>query len=1161
MQLFVDLKSMFRQLFSKTTPGLTLTSILIFSTQVHAIGLVQTVSLSVKDQSPEKVKEIELQASNIFWYKTEVIKQAEGVTNVEFRLVPDNIFKEQLFSYSMVEQNISIKEKKLGEYVMKIVKKSNGVPPIPIKGKVTDNNGTFLSGVTVQVKGTKSAVSTDEKGQFNITADEEVVLVFSSIGFKTQELKVKGKLDKLAVILTPAESTLTDVVVVGYGTQGRKEFTGSVSTVGGDKLKDAPVQSFDQALAGKAAGVNITQPNGVLNNAPVIRIRGINSISLSSYPLVVVDGIPINTGEVSASANVTNNPLADINPSDIESISVLKDAASTSIYGSRAAAGVLLITTKKGKTGKAKVSYDGWVGLTTPIRLPELLNATQFMEIKNEAVFNAKILGGNANNANVASALFFPTYAADGSMVDTKWYDEVYRKGMSQNHSLSVSGGSENTTYYFSINYSNQEGFIKTNDFSRKAARFNISHKATDWLSVSGNVSYNTSLNASPNTGSLTGNAFQITGIARLALLSAPNVYALNPDGSYNISATNSMGMGNNKVVSNFYNPLPLLGLDKYTSQNDHVIGTFGATAKIIKGLEFKTSYGLDMLNVENKLFNNQVHGPGFADKAVATNIISRFNSWDWNNTLTYQKQLAKQHNLSLLVGYDVQEFDANRWGATRSTASDIYFNEFEGSFGRISPITTNQITQKAYASSFSRLTYDFNKKYFFTINYRRDGNSALGAGKKYGNFGGISGGWSLSQEDFFIHSALSETVNNFRLRGSWGRVGNGNLSNQYASLMLYNSSLYGNAATWNFSQAGNPDLGWETSEQTNIGIDIGLMKDRIQIEATWFNNNINGLILNAPQSPSRGIPNNAILVNIGSMYNRGLEFSVNAAIIKKGKFTWNANANISAIHNMVTELAGGNLDIVGATSTAAETSNITRVGYSVGSLYGAKTDGVNPETGQRVFINKAGDRVQYSQVVAAGQSRWTYVKGGNAPAITAENFYVLGNALPTWYGGFNNTLSYGNFDVNVGFTYSGGNYVQNGTKATLRDQRFWNNGTEVLNRWTKPGQITDIPRVVYGDLLSNGSSWPISANVEKGDFLKLKTTSVGFRIPGSALGKSGISSIRLYAQVFNVFIITKYSGSDPEISSNGNSNLTPGVDKNSAPQGRTYTFGVNVGF
>lgn len=562
------------------------------------------------------------------------------------------------------------------------------------------------------------------------------MLIFSSVGFKTTEVKVKGKTSLLSVVLNLADATLTDVVVVGYGTQSKKEFTGSVATVSGERIKDAPVQSFDQALAGRAAGVNITQPNGVLNNAPVIRIRGINSISLSSYPLVVVDGVPINTGEVSTSGTVantptvTNNPLADINPADIESISVLKDAASTSIYGSRAAAGVLLITTKKGKSGKAKVTYEGWVGITQPIRLPKLLNAQQYMDIKNEAVLNAKNLGGNSNNPNVASALFFPTYNIDSSIADTKWYDEVYRLGVSHNHNIGISGGSESTTYYFSMNYSKQNGFIKTNEFTRKAVRFNIHHIATDWLRFSGHVSYNKSFNASPNTGSLSGNAFQITGIARLALMTSPNVLAKNPDGSYNLSTTNTMGMGNNRVVSNFYNPVALLDLDRYTSENDHIIGAFSAGAQIIKDLEFKTSYGIDLLQVENETFNSPVHGPGFADRASATNISSRFNSWNWTNTLTYQKKLFTNHNLSLLAGYDVQKFDNSRWGAIRTQASDPFFTSYEGSFGRITPITANVLTEKAYASMFSRFTFDFNRKYFFTVNFRRDGNSALGAEK-----------------------------------------------------------------------------------------------------------------------------------------------------------------------------------------------------------------------------------------------------------------------------------------------------------------------------------------------------------------------------------------------------------------------------------------------
>ncbi|GGF22010.1 SusC/RagA family TonB-linked outer membrane protein [Hymenobacter cavernae] len=961
---------------------------------------------------------------------------------------------------------------------------------------------------------------------------------------------------------------LADVVVVGYGTQSKEEFTGSAARVKGDVVKDLPVQSFDQGLAGKATGVSIGQPNGVLNNAPVIRIRGINSISLSSYPLVVVDGIPINTGNVAGSSTVANNPLGDINPADIESIDVLKDAASTSIYGSRAAAGVILITTKSGKAGKPKVTYEGWAGVTRAVRLPKLLNAEQFMMIKNEAVLNAKILTGKENDPTVPSALFFPMYNADGSLVDTDWYKEVYQTGFSQNHSLGVSGGSETTKYYFSTNYSKQKGILKTNEFTRKAVRFNLDHKLTPWLSLTGNANYNNTLNSSPNTGSLEGNAFGIVGSARLAWISAPNVPVYNPDGSYNITTANAIGMGNNQVASNFYNPVPVLNLNKYTSENDHIIGNFVADFHPVKGLNYRISYGVDRLKIENITFQSRVHGPAYGSAVGvggnATNTSLMLNNTDFTNTLGYQTTLLAKHSIGLLVGYDCQKVASSAWGATRSNVADDFFDEYQGSYGAIVPggTTINSLGDKALVSVFGRLTYDYDKKYFLTVNFRRDGNSALGTGKKYGNFGGVSGGWSLGEEAFYRNSTLAQVMTGVKLRASWGRIGNANLNNWYGSLTLYNSGLYGSAATWAFSQGGNSDLGWETGKQTNVGADLGLFNDRVQLDMTYYRNNVDDLILNVPQSPSKGIPNNAILQNVGAMYNRGFEVGITASIMERGKFSWRTNLNYTHNKNRVTELYGQGSEIVGTTSATAETSNITRVGYSVGSLYGAKTDGVNPENGQRIFINKEGQKVQYNHAVPSGQSRWTYLDGSAAPAISVSDYQLLGNALPTFYGGFNNTFTYGNFDLGINFTYSGGNYVMNGSKGTWRDQRFWNNTTEVLERWTTPGQVTDIPRVVYGDLLSNGSSFPISENVEKGDYIRLQTASLGYRVPVKLFGpKSGISSVRVYTQVFNAFLLTKYSGTDPDISSNGNNNLTPGVDKNSVPQGRTFTFGVNVGF
>ncbi|PRY40045.1 TonB-linked SusC/RagA family outer membrane protein [Spirosoma oryzae] len=1032
-----------------------------------------------------------------------------------------------------------------------------------ITGTVSSkDDGQTLPGANVVVPGTKVGTQTDADGKFSLQVGTGVTkLVVTSIGFATQEVSVQGR-NTVNVTLSSDNRQLSEVRVVGYGTQTKAEFTGSAARVNGDIIKEQPVQSFDQGLAGRAAGVSIAQPNGVLNNPPVIRIRGVNSISLSSYPLVVVDGIPINTGNVSASTAVPNNPLGDINPADIESIDVLKDAASTSIYGSRAAAGVLLITTKRGKEGKPRINYETWAGVSNVVRLPKLLNAEQYISIKNEAVLNAKVLGGNATNDNVASALFFPNTTPDGSPVDTRWYDYIYRTGVSQSHNVSISGGTKTTTYYFSANYTDQKGFLVANEFKRKAARFNIDQEVTPWLKFRGSLSYNTSYNQSPYAGSLPGSNFFLVGAARLAIALPPNVPAFNPDGSYNISTTNlnTIGMGNNRVVSNFGNPVALLDLNRFTSTNDRIIGSFSGVAKLLKNLDFTTTYAIDRLRTDNVSFNSAIQGDGFSSRGSVTNVSAVRDNWNWTNTLAYNETFGGKHGLAVLLGYDVQKFTNSAWGANRTQSADPFFQNYQGNWGNITA-SGNDLSERAYLSFFSRLNYDLNKKYFVTVNLRRDGNSALGTGRKYGNFGGISGGWALSEEPFYKDAGIANTLSNVKLRASWGRVGNGNLDNAFSSLELYSGSLYGNAPTWAISQAGNPNLGWETSDQTNVGADLGFWNDRVQVELTYFNNDVNGLILSAPQAVSKGIPGNAILGNVGSMYNRGIELGINASVLRRGDFSWNASFNYTNLNNRVTALADGNTEIVGTTHVSYETTNITRVGYSVGSLYGAKTDGVNPANGQRIFVNAKGEKVQYSQVVAPGQSQWTYLDGTKAPAITGADYYLIGNALPRWYGGFANNVKYGNFDLSVNLSFAGGNMVQNGTRATLLDQRAYNNSTEILNRWQKPGDVTDIPRLVYNDQTSSGSSFPISGNAEKADFLRLQNASFGYRLPATLLRKIGVGSLRVYAQGSNLFLLTSYSGTDPESSVNGNSNTTPGVEKNSIGQARTFTLGLNLGF
>ncbi|WP_076380207.1 SusC/RagA family TonB-linked outer membrane protein [Filimonas lacunae] len=1026
-----------------------------------------------------------------------------------------------------------------------------------LEGIITDSaTGKPLEGVTILVNGVAGRVLTDSKGHFSKRIPAFPVIVNASIvGYKAAGVSVSAS--PASIVLSGDIAGLSDVVVVGYGKQAKSDVTGSIAHINGDVIKDVPVQSFDQALSGKAAGVSISLPNGVLNNPPVIRIRGINSISLSSYPLIVVDGIPLNTGNVSTNTNVVNNPLGDINPQDIQSIDILKDAASTAIYGSRAAAGVMVITTKRGKKGQAVTNFNGWVGVTNATRQPKVLNAQQYMTIKNEAVYNAKDLAGNAASY---TPLFLPSYNADSSVVDTKWDDYVYKTALSKNFNIDVSGATEKTNYFLSANVSDQDGFLVGNNFKREAIRFNIDHAVTPWLKLKAGGNYNHTFNKSYNTGSLPNTAQLLIGAARLATALPPNVAAYNPDGSFNLSSSGAIGMGNNNATLTLYNPLALFQYSRYTSETDHFIGNVGATVRFLKHFEFNSLYSVDRSKIENQTWlSSDIGSSAYSTGGGATNVSTSINNWDWTNNVNFTYNWH-DHNISVLAGVDEQQIKNNAWGAAASVASDNYFQYYQGGWTNVAA-SGNSMGTSAFISSFGRVNYDFARKYFVSANFRRDGNSALAAGNKYGNFGGFSLGWQLSKEDFYQKLKLSRILTGVKLKGSWGRVGNGNLSSNYAAMSLYSASLYGTASTWNLSQVGNANLKWETSLQTNVGAELSVLNNLAQVEVTYFNNNVNGLILNSPQAPSRGIPNSSILQNVGSMYNRGIEVGINAQVIQKKKFGWNVAVNYTHIVNKVTELANGNADVVGYTHTTANSNNVTRVGYSISSLYGAKTAGVNPDNGRRIFINAKGEKVQYSSVVASGQSNWTYLDGTTAAAISSSDYYLLANALPKWYGGISNSFTYGSLDLNLNFTYSGGNYVMNGSKGTLREQSAYNNATEVLNRWTTKGQVTDVPRVVYGDLISNGSSFPVSANVEKADFLRLQNVALGYRFNGQFLKGAKITSLRLYAQVTNAFIITKYTGTDPESSSNGNSNTSIGVERNSVGLGRTFTFGFNASF
>lgn len=1013
-----------------------------------------------------------------------------------------------------------------------------------ITGKVTDEKGNPIANASVLVKGSTVGTSTSATGIYTLAVPATAkALIFSSVDMTSQEVLIGSK-TTIDVTLKAEDKVMQEVVVVGYGTQKKSDVTGNIATVKGSAIADKPVPSFDAALAGRAAGVQITTANGVLNNPPVFRIRGTNSINLSSYPLIVIDGVVTYTGDNSQTL-AASNVLSNINPSDIESMEILKDAAATAIYGSRAANGVVMITTKKGKKGKARVNYDGWVGFTQPTRIWSMLNAEQYMLIKNEGLSNVG-----------AAPRYLPSYTNDGKLINTNWADVIFRQGVSHSHNLNVAGANEYTSYFFSVGYTNQQGMIRKNDFDRKTFRFNVDHKVNSWMSVGINSSYANELNkAAINSGSLPGAAFASAGVGRLALSLPPNVGVYNNDGTYNISG-NAIGKMNNVEVPTFWNPQPMLDQNYSNTENNRIVGNAYVQIKPTKDITFRTSYGVDYLNTDNTNFYTKIQGDGFANGGTAFSTLSKDKRWTLTSTLQYDKSFGS-HSVNLLLGVEQQRSTFEGFGLARQTLSDDFFTVIQGGFN--TPLTAGLGLGENYlASKFGRLNYDYKKKYYISGSVRNDGYSAFAAGKKFGDFYSFSGGWDLSRENFWS-KGLSKVLNSFKLRASYGKVGNISGIGNFSSFSFFSSGLYNGGASLAFSQAGNTDLTWETSKKSDIGFTFALFNNLISGEFAYYKNNIDGLLLSVPNAPSTGMPN-AVLQNVGSMYNKGVELTLNSTPVKGKRFNWNTSLNISNNTNKVTALAPGVPFIT--TATSLETPSITRVGYPVGMIYVVETRGVDAATGRRIFVRADGAEILYNHQAPVA-SRWTYRSNGQvAPAINpGVDQKIWRNTAPKYFGGFDNNFRFDNFEISALLTYQFDFYVYNGTRATVLDQRFWNSTTEVLTRWQKPGDVTKIPRLVYADNVSNGSAQPISENAQKGDFVKLRSLTLAYNLPTSLTSKAGLSSMRFYLSGQNLAMITKYQGPDPEVSSNGNSNTSQGVDRNTVGNALTVTVGLSVGF
>ncbi|MEI7422082.1 MAG: TonB-dependent receptor [Prolixibacteraceae bacterium] len=998
-----------------------------------------------------------------------------------------------------------------------------------VTGVVTSaEDGSTIPGASVVVKGTTLGTITDLDGHFSLkVAPGAKTLVFSFVGFSSQEVPLTSA-KEYKVILQSERIAVDEVIVVGYGTQKKREVTGAISQVKGDAMANLATPSFEAQLAGRSAGVQVTTATGVIGEAPRIRIRGIGSLSQGTYPLVVVDGMPIITGDVGGDASV--NAMGDINPADIESVEILKDGSATAIYGSRAANGVILISTKKGVKGKASVSYNNYFGVASPVNLFDLLQTPDFITIANEK---------RTNRGQTAIAV--------GSDVNTDWQKAVLRmNAFQQDHNLSISGANDATKYYFSAGYTTQEGVSRPNRMTRYTLRANVDTKVYKWLTLGLNSSVSRSEYFGMNTGtnSLSGNIFS-------AIRQLPNTSVFDdkdPTG-YNIDDLNAAVVGRGQNLQSIDDNLPNIRYTLDTNvQSSKIMGVTASSYglfTIMDGLTFKTQLGVDIKGTAGFLYWNPLHGDGRGPNGVIQNDYTSYFRWNWQNVLTYAKTLAEKHNINVNLVNEFQQQTYNYFYGGGSNMSDSFFshNLISGSYGTQN--SGGSMNQNGFNSLAARVNYNYGQKYFFQASIRRDGISALPPANRYGLFPGASLGWTISKESFM---ANLKAVSDLKVRASYAEVGNVNIGN-YPYLGLYSNAKYADNNGIAFSQMGNDQLKWETSKKIDIGADAAFMDNKYKFTFDYFDNNLDGLILGVPTPPSFGIPGNTVSKNIGAMKNWGYEFSAEALLISKKDFTLTVDGNISLVQNTVKELVN-HLDII-------NTYTIVREGESFNTLFGYDYVGVNAANGNPIYRKADGTMVQ-ANIPTSTYKVYTEANPSDisvAGTLPSTDRKLLGSTIPTYFGSFGVKATYKDFDFGVMFRYSGGNKVMDRTRNDLLNQKFQNNSTEILGRWQSTSQPGDgwTPRLWYsGDAFVNMDNNTSTRWVESGNFLKMQNLVLGYTLPKSLLNKLKIQNLRFFVQGQDLLMFTKYKGIDPEMESGG-------VDYNGTPRQQVITFGLNL--
>ncbi|MDA3615830.1 SusC/RagA family TonB-linked outer membrane protein [Polluticaenibacter yanchengensis] len=996
-----------------------------------------------------------------------------------------------------------------------------------VTGKVTDaKNGNPIEGVSVTVKGTTTGTSTDVSGNYNIKiSSNNAVLVFSFVGYSDQE--VPANKPSIDIKLSSSEVTgLNDVVVIGYGTQRKKDVTGSIAKVTGEQITTIAAPSFEASLQGKAPGVQVTQGSGLAGSGSVIRIRGIGSISAAGDPLYVIDGIPIyqDNFQQGNSGGMNLNPLAAINPNDIESIEILKDAGATGIYGSRGANGVILVTTKRGKVGKLSVNYNNKLGAVTYANRPDFLSNREYLAIRQEAYTNDGHSGYPDLNGGISWSKAMNT--------NTNWWALLTRVGMINEHSLGVNFGNKLVRSYIGAVYSDNESYLQNNSYTRAGLRANLDFNFSPKFKVLLNGAYNRGINKRVP-------AAWAGGLGDAMSTALPYYPVYNDDGTYFTGGSN---------------PVRRLNETKWRNYDDRVLAGLTLEYKPIKNFTIRAQGSLDYFNTMDYQYESaewlqrtDVPGIAKANPYWGTN-------WQANVTAQYDFNVTENSRMSVMVGTEAQESVVKGYNSDIYAYTDKQFYEnkslYKDSLAWFKTQPPNKSNFKeiekdnwTFNSIFARINYNIASKYIFQLQARYDGSSKFGPNNKHGFFPSASAAWVISEEKFLKNSDL---INLLKFRASYGIVGNANIpSGEYYYKYYTGSTNYQGEPTLYPSNIGNPDLKWETLKNFDLALEFGLFKNRITGEVAYYNKNTIDQLLNAGIQPNTGFGTMWRNLNGGKILNEGVELSLNLKVIDKKDFSWTVGGNISKNYNEVKSIGDLDADALGGGT------NDTRiiVGYPVGTNFVSRYYGVDPVDGLPI---------------------WYDAQGKLTKTFSLDNRVPVGKVIPDYVGGVNTALRYKQFELSALFTYViGGNLYDGSAKRQAGIITDWNIRRDLLDRWQNPGDDAKFPRTTLqtGTYPGLSSEWQYNSTMFLYDasFMRLRELTLRYNIPSGCLKRVGLRNASIFVTGMNLLTFTKYIGGDPEIARDFENaqdrNMSPNVTYLTPPQQKSVMGGINITF